>query len=230
MLYLALGVALLIIAALFYWLVVLTEGVFLGRSVVLWLYDITAYRYDKIKEYTLEDETILIVEPILGMVRAAQPRLLDVATGTGRVPLFLLQDGRFEGEVVAVDGASRMLDYAKTELDALPPAPHVTVELRQMDATRLRFEDNSFDAVTCLEALEFFPNDEAALREMVRVLKPGGFLMVTRRKEWEAYAFLWRYRSRDQMRAIVSSMGVAQVQILDWQSNYDLVVGFKESS
>ena len=53
------------------------------------------------------------------------------------------------------------------------------VELHKMDAEHLEFPDQSFDAVTCAFALFFFPDIEAALREMYRVCKPGGCLAIT---------------------------------------------------
>jgi hypothetical protein len=62
---------------------------------------------------------------------------------------------------------------------------------------------------------------------MVRVLKPGGFLMITRRTEWEAYTFFDRYRSRGHFASWLEDMGMVDVIILDWQSNYDLVIAQK---
>ena len=226
MLYWIVGL-LVVIAILYYWLIILTEGVFLGRWLVIWLYDITAYRYDKIKEYEMEDEEVLVVEPVLAGTRTVAPRLLDVATGTGRVPYFLLADGRFKGEIVAVDASQKMLDHAKNRIEQLPHDQQAHITLQKYPATSLAFPDESFDIVTSLEALEFFPNDRAALQEMVRVLRGGGFLMVTRRREWEGWTFLWRYRSRERMKRLVESCGVSRVQVLNWQSNYDLVVGYK---
>lgn len=224
-----------LLVGLYYWLIILTEGVFLGQRLVIWLYDVTAYRYDRIKDYEVEDEQVLVVEPILSGTRHPAPHLLDVATGTGRVPYFLLNDGRFDGKIVAIDGSAKMLAHAMKRMGGLwsndpsrSAESQSKVSLHHQSATPLPFEDRTFDVVTSLESLEFFPDDEAALKEMVRVLRRGGFLMVTRRKEWEAYAFLWRYRSRDNMRHIVESLGMGRVQVLDWQSNYDLVVGYKD--
>jgi ubiquinone/menaquinone biosynthesis C-methylase UbiE len=53
------------------------------------------------------------------------------------------------------------------------------VELRKMDTEHLEFPDNAFDVVTCAFALFLFPDVEAALREMYRVCKPGGYVAVT---------------------------------------------------
>ena len=219
-----------IVVALWMWLIVITEGVFLGRRLVVWLYDITAFRYDRVKEYELEDETVLVVEPVLMLARGSKPVILDVATGTGRVPYYLLGDARFEGSVVAIDASQKMLEGAKekmAEFSAETPPRH-TLDLQP--AYPLPYNDSSFDGVTCLEALEFFPSDKTALAEMVRVLKPGGFLIATRRKEWEAYAFVWRYRSAENMRNLLDTFNLTDIHILPWQSNYDLVIGRKPLS
>lgn len=214
--------------ALYYWLFVITEGLYFGRRIVVWLYDLTADTYDDIKQYTLREEQILVVEPLLGELGNKQaPLILDVATGTGRVPFFLAQDGRFinhlNGRVVALDPAARMLQHATQNLR--PFQNHV--DFVQQVAVPLPFRDGVFDAVVSLESIEFFPSDEAAVREMIRVLKPAGFLMITRRTEWEAYTFFDRYRSRGHFAHWLEDMGMKDVLILDWQSNYDLVIAQK---
>jgi ubiquinone/menaquinone biosynthesis C-methylase UbiE len=116
-----------------------------------------------------------------------------------------------------------MLDVARRKL-----APFAgRVKLLHHRAVPLPFEEEQFDAVTCLEALEFFPSDEAAIREMVRVLRHGRYLFVTRRRGWEGRLFLHRYRSRDKMRTILERAGLRQVQFHPWQVNYDLVTALK---
>ncbi len=214
--------------ALYYWLFVITEGLYFGRRIVVWLYDLTAHSYDDIKQYTLEEEQILVVEPLLGELGHKQaPLILDVATGTGRVPFFLAQDGRFmnrlNGRIVGLDPAAKMLHHAAQNLRPFQD----TVDLVQQVAVPLPFGEGVFDAVVSLESIEFFPSDEAAVREMIRVLKPAGFLMITRRTEWEAYTFFDRYRSRGHFANWLEEMGMAEVLILDWQSNYDLVIAQK---
>lgn len=207
-----------------YWLLVTTEGVYLGQRVVTWLYDITAHRYDAIKEYDPDDERILVTRPVLSALQGiSEPRLLDVATGTGRVPYDLLQSPYFSGTIVALDDSRRMLEVAREKL-----AHHAgCITLLQLPAVPLPFSDEQFDVVTCLEALEFFPSDEAAVREMVRVLRRGRFLFLTRRRGREGKLFLSRYRSRDNMRAMLADAGLSQVQFHPWQVNYDLVTMLK---
>jgi ubiquinone/menaquinone biosynthesis C-methylase UbiE len=101
------------------------------------------------------------------------------------------------------------------------------VLLVQQTAVPLPFADVTFDAVTCLESLEFFPSDEAALQEMVRVLKPGGLLFVTRRQGRDARFFLNRYRSREQFEVYLTQLGLNEVNSQPWQFDYDQVFGKK---
>ena len=113
---LLIGLALLAAGLLLYWLLVSTEGVLLGRRVVVWLYDVTAHRYDRIKQYDPADEQLLVVRPVADALGACrQPRLLDVATGTGRVPL-AVAGALDEATIVGLDDAERMLAVAAGKL------------------------------------------------------------------------------------------------------------------
>lgn len=218
--------AALLLGALLYWLLVVTEGVYLGRRVVVWLYDITAHRYDGIKEFEDDAESFFVIRPLLHRLDPnPAPLILDVATGTGRVPYYLLETPTFNGRVVGLDASARMLAQAAVKLRPYGPR----AALVQQTADRLPFPDNCFDAVTCLEALEFFPSDTAALREMVRVLRPGGYILVTRRRGREGKAFLGRYRDVNTFEALLRELGLEAVQTLPWQVDYDQVYGRKPS-
>jgi len=95
-------------------------------------------------------------------------RILETAAGTGIVTRALVRRLPPAVEIVATDLNQAMLDMAATRLQA----PNVT--WRQADAQTLPFEDTAFDAVVCQFGVMFFPDKEAAYREALRVLRPGG--------------------------------------------------------
>ena len=222
-------IGLIVIGVLSYWLLVITEGVFLGRRMVVWLYDLTARRYDSIKEFDLSDDKHFIARPVMQSVSSVEsPLLLDVATGTGRVPSTLLQEPGFAGTIVGVDASPKMLALASTKLSRLSKNSTGRASLVQQLAVPLPFADNTFDNVCCLEALEFFPSDELALTEMVRVLKPGRLLMTSRRRGWEARVFLGRYRDQNDFVALLNRIGLENVQLRLWEVTYDIVTAWKK--
>lgn len=216
--------ALIALAALAYWFLIdVTEGVYLGRRMVVWLYDITAHKYDGIKEFDDSAERFFVTRPLLHTLAHPAPLILDVATGTGRVPWYLLEEPTFHGQVIGLDASEKMMALA---VEKLRPY-HARVAFVQGLADLLPFPANSFQAVTCLEALEFFPNDTAALQAMIHVLAPGGTLLVTRRRGWEAKTFIRHNRSPEAFAAHLQTLGVVDVRRQLWQEEYDLIFAFK---
>lgn len=103
-------------------------------------------------------------------------KMLDIATGTGAVLLPAARLLGSKGHITGIDLSDGLLRQA----EALARAEGLTnVELHKMDAEHLEFHDQTFDFVTCAFSLYFFPNMEAALHEMHRVCKPGGWLGLT---------------------------------------------------
>ena len=129
-------------ALLLYWLLVVTEGVFLGRRVVVWLYDVTADRYDGIKQFDPQAEQFFVIRPLLARLYGQRaPLVLDVATGTGRFPQFLLDEATFNGRIIGLDASTRMLAIAAAKLR---PHGH-RAALVQQTAADLPFPDTAFD-------------------------------------------------------------------------------------
>jgi ubiquinone/menaquinone biosynthesis C-methylase UbiE len=112
----------------------------------------------------------------LDLVALAVPqpgeRVLDVACGTGVVARLLAPHVGITGIVVAVDRDAERLAVART----LPPTPGTVIEWREGDVLALPFPAAVFDLVCCQQGLQFFADRLAALREMARVLVPGGRL------------------------------------------------------
>ncbi len=97
-------------------------------------------------------------------------RVLDVASGTGLTACFLAET--YACQVVGVDASDRMLERARKKLDLRRGLP---VEFRHGDAGHLPFDPASFDVVIS-ECTLCILDKEAAIREMVRVARPGGYV------------------------------------------------------
>jgi len=82
----------LIIIGLGWWLLIESEGVYLGRRVVIWLYDLYAGRYDDIKHFRQDYDHLFLAQPLMQRIAPNRaPLVLDVASGTARLPLALLR-------------------------------------------------------------------------------------------------------------------------------------------
>ncbi len=102
-------------------------------------------------------------------------QILDVGTGTGMVALRAAECAGPRGQVTGVDLSDGMLRVARLKAERAG-LPHVA--FHKMDAERLELADRSYDAVLSLFALTHFPDPLTALREMHRVLRPGGRLVI----------------------------------------------------
>lgn len=214
-----------ILAALVWLLIFRTEGIYLGRRTVIWLYDVYARRYDDIKGWDTYTEEYYLARPLLDrLTHVRAPLVLDVATGTGRLPLALLELPSFQGRVIGLDLSRKMLTVAAERL-----APYGTrVRLLHHPAEDLLFPDNTFDVVSCLEALEFMMNPSAVLRELVRVLRPGGLLVITNRQGIDTKLMPGRTFSHDRLEhQLRDDLKLINVKIEAWQLDYKLVWAIK---
>jgi ubiquinone/menaquinone biosynthesis C-methylase UbiE len=95
-------------------------------------------------------------------------KVLDVGCGTGHLAAELAQRGF---EAWGLDVSDAMVRYAREH--------HRADRFQVGDIERIPFLDNTFDGVMCLGVMEYLSSDEPALREMWRVLKPGGRAVIT---------------------------------------------------
>jgi demethylmenaquinone methyltransferase / 2-methoxy-6-polyprenyl-1,4-benzoquinol methylase len=106
---------------------------------------------------------------------AASPTVLDVATGTGDMAVLLARDYP-QARITGVDISEGMLEVGRLKLTRLKLDSRIT--LQPGDSEALPFSADQFDAITVAFGVRNFENLEDGLREMRRVLKPGGKLVV----------------------------------------------------
>jgi demethylmenaquinone methyltransferase/2-methoxy-6-polyprenyl-1,4-benzoquinol methylase len=133
------------------------------------------------------------------LVRAIDPqpgeRVLDVATGTGMVAVALAR--RSACEVVGLDQSEAMLAEARARVGS-EPGLAARVSLVRGEAEQLPFADAEFDALTFTYLLRYVDDRAATMRQLARVVKPGGRIGmiefgVPRRHRLRA---LWRVHTR----------------------------------
>ena len=107
-------------------------------------------------------------------------RVLDMGCGAGRHAFEMYRRG---GDVIAFDQdgdeLAGVLDLFGAMRDAGEAPDGAEADIKQGDALSLPFADAEFDRVVAAEVLEHIPDDEAAIAELARVLRPGGTMAVT---------------------------------------------------
>ncbi|PHN05251.1 bifunctional demethylmenaquinone methyltransferase/2-methoxy-6-polyprenyl-1,4-benzoquinol methylase UbiE [Flavilitoribacter nigricans] len=112
----------------------------------------------------------------INLLKADQPqRILDVATGTADVAIEAAHQLSPE-EIIGVDISVEMLEVGRKKVQRKGLQEIITLE--EGDSENLPFPDNTFDALTVAFGVRNFENLERGLREMQRVLKPGGKVVI----------------------------------------------------
>jgi ubiquinone/menaquinone biosynthesis C-methylase UbiE len=101
-------------------------------------------------------------------------RVVEVACGTGIVTRHLLGVLPGDATLIATDLSEQMLAVAQQQV-----SPDSRLAFQPADAMQLPFDDRSFDAAICQFGLMFFPDKARGLREMRRVLRPDGQLLLS---------------------------------------------------
>jgi demethylmenaquinone methyltransferase/2-methoxy-6-polyprenyl-1,4-benzoquinol methylase len=111
----------------------------------------------------------------INKLRSLQPKqILDVATGTGDFAIQALDLN--PDQITGVDISEGMLEIGKKKIKERNVEGKITLQLG--DSENLPFADNTFDAITVAFGVRNFENLELGLREIFRVLKPNGMLVI----------------------------------------------------
>jgi ubiquinone/menaquinone biosynthesis C-methylase UbiE len=142
----------------------------LQRRIQRYGWDLAARDYEPLWQAQLEGaQTALLAQAALGVGQ----RVLDVACGTGLVTFRAAEAVGVEGSVLGIDLSDEMIAAARVGARS-----RSNVEFRRMGAETLDLPDAEFDAVLCAFGLMYVPDPARAVREMRRVLKPGGRLAI----------------------------------------------------
>ncbi len=154
---------------------------------------------------------------ILELTRPLQDQsVLDVGCGDGTLALAFANNGA--ARVTGCDLDPRMV--ARARAGAIREGRRTNLAVARSQA--LPFPDNSFDVVTCITVLAFLPDPGGAIREMARVLRPGGRLVIGDLGKWSIWAArrrirgwfganMWRaarFRTAKELAAIAKDAGL----------------------
>jgi phosphatidylethanolamine/phosphatidyl-N-methylethanolamine N-methyltransferase len=139
------------------------------------------------------------------IINARDGRVLEVGVGTG----LSLPGYSRHLEVVGIDLSPEMLEKARERV-AGGSLGHVT-GLHEMDASDLRFPDASFDTVVAMYVMTVVPDPEAVMRELSRVTKPGGEVMLVN-----------HFSQREGVRGWVERRMAPFADKIGWRSVFDV--------
>src|SRR3989338_2270956 len=132
-------------------------------------YDQVAYAYDKRWKSYIHSSLRFLKE---WMHVTGRERILDVACGTGALEELIVRENPFQ-KTAGVDLSQEMLNIAKRKLAAYP-----NVQFFLAGASHLPFADDTFDLVVCANSFHYFDDPVGSLREVKRILRRGGRLII----------------------------------------------------
>jgi demethylmenaquinone methyltransferase / 2-methoxy-6-polyprenyl-1,4-benzoquinol methylase len=139
------------------------------------MFDNISHRYDFLNHFLSLGIDKLWRKKAISYLKDSKPAfILDVATGTGdfAIQALSLKPTKISG----IDISEGMLEVGRRKIK-VKKIDHI-IELKQGDSENIPFEQNKFDAVTVAFGVRNFENLDKGLREILRVLKPGGRLVV----------------------------------------------------
>ena len=140
------------------------------------MFDRIAFRYDFLNRFLSGGIDIYWRRRAIRELLALQPKhILDVATGTADMAIFMTRY-LSPDKITGIDISTGMLEIGRQKI-----ARHQLegkIVLQEGDSENIQAPDNTFDAITVAFGVRNFEHLEKGLREMLRVLKPGGRLVI----------------------------------------------------
>ncbi len=146
------------------------------KEQVAGMFDQIAFRYDLLNRFLSGGIDIYWRKQAIKELKTVQPKLvLDVATGTADVAIMTWKFLKPE-KIIGIDISEGMLQLGREKIAKLLLSSNI--ELKRGDSEAISFPDHTFDAVTVAFGVRNFQNLEQGLGEMLRVLRPGGKLVI----------------------------------------------------
>lgn len=139
------------------------------------MFDAISNEYDGLNRVISFGIDIKWRNKVVQIVADTQPKnILDIATGTGDLAINLTRTNA--SQIIGLDISEGMLDVGRQKI--LKKELHESIDMVVGDSENLPFDDNAFDAITVAFGVRNFENLEIGLAEILRVLKPGGIVVV----------------------------------------------------
>ncbi len=147
-----------------------------SRNEVWRMFDRIAHRYDLLNRLLSFGRDVAWRKVVAQRLPGSGPlRVLDLATGTGDLLFAMVDEGRV-GVGRGLDLSEQMLQHGQAKLEERGLSESLTMDVG--DATDLKEPDSTYDAVTIGFGIRNVVDVDAALSEMMRVLKPGGRVLI----------------------------------------------------
>lgn len=153
-----------------------TESSLGKKQQVAEMFNDIAFRYDFMNRFLSAGIDIQWRKKAINQLKDLKPQtVLDVATGTADVAL-LTYKLLHPKKIIGIDISEGMLDFGRKKI--AKAGLEKSIELFTGDSEKINFPDNSFDAVTVAFGVRNFENLDKGLKDMYRVLKPGGKVVI----------------------------------------------------
>ncbi len=196
--------------------VIVTDGRYFGKRLMHWVYDCLGPAI-----FSTRSEA----EHWRGLAEALELRgdeaLLDVGTAVGDLPLTIAAMPNFRGQVVGIDWSPRMIVVAQAEAARRGLDNRARFQVADVRKA-LPFEDGEFDVVTCLGLLETLPHPERILRELRRILKPDGILVLSLYKSGPTQQLV--ALGLDWYQQHLFALGLQDLQVVSCRRHHDIVI------
>jgi ubiquinone/menaquinone biosynthesis C-methylase UbiE len=118
------------------------------------------------------------------LIEPSRGKILDIGCADGTATKFILEQSKAD-LIIGVDVLQSSVDYAKKRFKSSK------LKFLMADAEKLPFEKNQFEAVFCLDSIEHFFEPEKVIREMRRVLKKDGYLVILVHTKSLLFRIIW---------------------------------------